>query len=130
MRIHFHADMPRTRVVFYKDDDGSVPMLEWLDALSPRARVKCRTRLERLKALGHELRRPEADLLRDGIHELRASLQGTHYRMLYFFHSNQAIVVSHGLTKESMVPPVEIERAIARKTRFLRDPARHIGTEA
>jgi len=26
--------------------------------------------------MGHELRRPEADFLRDGIHELRVSLQG------------------------------------------------------
>ena len=42
------------------------------------------------KELGHELRRPEADLLRDNIYELRIGLQGINYRILYFFHGKQA----------------------------------------
>ena len=75
--------------------------------------------------MGHELRRPEADLLRDKIYELRASLQGIHYRMLYFFHGNTAAVVSHGIVKESAVPPKEIERAIERKKEFESNPAKH-----
>ena len=32
--------------------------------------------MERLAEFGHELRRPEADLLRDKIYELRIALQG------------------------------------------------------
>ena len=64
-------------------------------------------RLERLHELGHELRRPEADLLRDGIYELRVALQGMNYRMLYFFHGREAVVVSHGIIKERVVPPRE-----------------------
>jgi len=82
-------------------------------------------RLERLRELGHELRRPEADLLRDGIHELRVSHQGVHYRILYFFHGAIATVVAHGLVKERSVPSTEIERAIERKKRFVANPARH-----
>jgi hypothetical protein len=31
---------------------------------------KCHLRLERLREMGHELRRPEADFLRDGIYEI------------------------------------------------------------
>ena len=65
--------------------------------------------------LGHELRRPEADFLRDGIYELRASYQGVHYRMLYFFAGKAVVVVSHGLTKERFVPAREIDLAIRRK---------------
>jgi hypothetical protein len=53
-------------------------------------------------------------LLRDKIYELRASLQGIHYRILYFFHGNLAAVVSHGIVKEDRVPPVEIAHAISR----------------
>ncbi|MGO9257708.1 MAG: type II toxin-antitoxin system RelE/ParE family toxin [Bryobacteraceae bacterium] len=34
--------------------------------------------------MGRELRRPEADFLRDGIYELRVSLRGVHFRILYF----------------------------------------------
>ena len=87
-------------------------------------------RIERLKELGHELRRPEADLLRDGIRELRVNLQGINYRMLYFFHGNIAAVLSHGIVKEGRVPPTETERAIERKRRFERNAARHTHREA
>lgn len=117
--------MPQTRLVFYREDVGTVPLLNWLDQLGPKAKVKCRLRLERLKQLGHELRRPEADYLRDGIYELRVSLQGRQYRMLYFFHGSIAAVVSHGLVKEREVPPQEIDRAVQRKRRFHQDPAAH-----
>ena len=37
---------------------------------------KCYLLLERLREMGHELRWPEADFLRDGIYELRVSLGG------------------------------------------------------
>ena len=59
--------MPKFRVVFFREDDGSAPLLDWLDSLSERAQDKCVERIERLRELGHLLRRPEADYLRDGI---------------------------------------------------------------
>jgi len=86
--------------------------------------------LERLRELGHELRRPEADLLRDGVYELRVSLQGVHCRILYFFHGTIAAVVSHGLIKERVVPPKEIDRALERKKHFEANPRKHIYEEA
>jgi phage-related protein len=116
--------MPRTLVVFFKDEDGSVPILDWLDGLEPKAQVKCLAKLKRLEELGHELRRPEADLLRDGVHELRIGLRGVNYRVLYFIHGQVAAVVSHGLTKERVVPPAEIDRAVRRKQAFEKDPGR------
>jgi phage-related protein len=92
--------MPKTTVVLYCEEDGSCPFLEWLDELPVKVKAKCLLRVERLRELGHELRRPEADLLRDGVYELRASLQGVHYRILYFFHGGVAAVVAHGIVKE------------------------------
>ena len=74
--------MPRTEVVFYRDDDGTVPVLDWLGGLSLKARLKCLVRIERLSELGYDLRRPEADLLRDGVYELRVSLNHVQYRIL------------------------------------------------
>jgi len=121
--------MPKIRVVFYKEDDGSVPILEWLDSLPDRALDKCTVRIERLAELGHELRRPEADLLRDGIYELRIGLQHVNYRILYFFHGRLAAMVSHGITKEDKVPAKEIEKAIARKRKFEADPEKHTHVE-
>lgn len=67
----------------------------------------------------------EADYLRDGIYELRASLQGVNNRILYFFHGSLAAVVSHGIVKERVVPPKEIDRAIERKRLFELNPAKH-----
>ena len=78
-----------------------------------------------LRELGHELRRPEADYLRDGIYELRVAMGGVNYRMLYFFFGTTAAVVSHGVTKEQAVPAREIDRARRRKGTFARDPATH-----
>jgi len=111
-------------LVYYKEDSGTAPMIEWLDQLPAKPLQKCLAKLERLEQLGHDLRRPEADYLRDGIYELRASYQGVHY-MLYFFHKQIAVVVSHGLAKERIVQPTEIDRAIGRKEKFAMDPKRH-----
>jgi phage-related protein len=117
--------MPRIEVVFFKEDDGRVPLTDWLDGVPPKAQAKCLARLKRLEDLGHELRRPEADYLRDGIYELRVGLMGVNYRMLYFFHGRMAAVVSHGIVKERVVPPKEIDLAVQRKRRFERNPKAH-----
>jgi phage-related protein len=83
--------------------------------------AKCTGRIDRLGELGHELRRPEADFLKDGIYELRASYQGVHYRLLYFFVGKAVVVLSHGLTKKREVPPQEIELALERRKRLEAD---------
>jgi hypothetical protein len=110
--------MPHVTVVFFKDDDGAVPMRTWLDGIPKQAQAKCLARLKRLEDLGHELRRPEADYLRDDIYELRVGLQGINYRMLYFFHGRTAAVVAHGLVKERAVPSGGIDLAVQRKKKF------------
>ncbi len=107
--------MGRTEVYFYREDDGSVPVLDWLDELPQKVKLKCTHRIHRLSEWGNELRRPEADYLRDGIYELRASYQGVHYRILYFFFGKAVVVLSHGLRKEQQVPQREIDRAIRRR---------------
>jgi phage-related protein len=117
--------VPRIQVVFYQETTGSAPVLDWLDTLPPKAQDKCRVKIERLQELGHELRRPEADLLRDGIYELRVGLQGINYRILYFFHGKVAAVLAHGLVKERVVPLREIDEAIRRKQRFEENPGKH-----
>ena len=117
--------MPPVTIVFYQEEDGTAPLLEWLDSLKAKARDKCTARIVRLGQLGYELRRPEADYLRDGIYELRAAWQHVNYRILYFFHDREAVVLSHGFTKQRVVPPKEIELAIERMTKFKQNPGRH-----
>jgi len=117
--------MSHIAVVVYREADGSAPFLDWFKELSEKAQDKCRVRIERLATLGHELRRPEADYLRDGIYELRVRLRTTNYRMLYFFHGRTAAVLSHGVIKEDQVPAQEIDRAVTRKSQFKAHPIRH-----
>jgi phage-related protein len=124
--------VPRTKLVSYRDCD-TVPLLDWLDTLLPKAQAKCQAYLSQLEEAGHELKRPIADYLREGIHELRPSYQGVHYRILYFFAAQgrksgertRVVVVSHGVVKQRAVPPSEIDRAVERKLKFEADPERH-----
>jgi hypothetical protein len=117
--------LPKTHVIFYCEEDGTAPLLEWLDGLPEKVQLKCLARIERLKQEGHALRRPEADFLRDKIYELRVGFQGINYRMLYFFHGKIAAVASHGIVKEDKVPPKEIDKTIERMRKFEQNPKAH-----
>jgi phage-related protein len=120
--------MPRTDVLFYCEADGRSPVVDWLEHLRNMDQVayaKCAVVIERLEESGHELRRPTADLLREGVHELRARRGHVNYRLLYFFHGRNVAIVAHALTKEDEVPPIDIERALRRKRAFEAHPQRH-----
>jgi hypothetical protein len=120
--------MPQTEVYFYKDDDGSVPVLDWLLALrekNERAAKKCFSLVKLLRDFGSELRRPRADLLRDGVYELRTEIGNVHYRILYGFVGKDVAVLACGLTKQKAVPPGEIDRAAERIGKYKKNPAKH-----
>ena len=124
--------MPTSDVVYYRDADGAVPVLDWLRELGRRDRraaIKCVAQIDLLRQLGHELRRPIADYLRDGIYELRIRAGRSQHRVLYFFHGRGVIVLGHGLTKEGAVPPKDIERAIGRMREFKKSPVKHTHRE-
>ena len=121
--------VPETQVVFYQEEDGEVPVLEWLTRLLKEDRkgyANCVARIKQLAALGYELRRPGADYLRDGIYELRAKHIRVQYRILYFFHGQNVAILAQAITKEqAAVPAIDIERAIARKRLFEENPETH-----
>ena len=120
--------MPQTRLILFKEASGTAPVVEWLQELRRRDKkvyAKCQATIELLAELGHELRRPTADYLRDGIHELRPKSGRVNYRILYFFHGKNVAILASGLTKEAEVPPLEIDRAIARKRLFEKNPTAH-----
>ena len=120
--------MPATQVVFFQDGSGICPVLDWLVELrttNPKAWANCRARIELLAQFGHELRRPAADILRNGIHELRAKQGNVQYRILYFFHGRDVAILAHALTKEEKIPAEDMERALRRKRLFESDPEAH-----
>lgn len=68
--------------------------------------------------------------MRDGIYELRAKHIHVQYRILYFFHGQNVAILAHAITlEEASVPPIDIERAIARKLLFEENPEAHTYVE-
>jgi ribosome-binding protein aMBF1 (putative translation factor) len=59
--------------------------------------------------------------------EIYAAAFHVQYRVLYFFHGRDIVVLSHGVTKSQKVPNAEIERAMERKQLVMKDPARYAG---
>lgn len=51
------------------------------------------------------------------------------YRILYYFHGRSTALLSHGLIKEAIVPPGEIDRAVRRRKAFRTDPEAHANLE-
>jgi hypothetical protein len=125
--------VPETHVVFYQDEDGEIPVLEWLKQLLKQDRkgyANCVARIKQLANNGYELRRPAADYLRDDIYELRAKHVRVQYRILYFFHGRNIAILAHAITKEeAAVPDIDIERAIERKRLFVENPETHTYVE-
>lgn len=122
--------MPRVRVVLHCEASGVVPFLDWFRSLPSDVQDKCRVRIERLAEQGHQLRRPEADYLRDGIYELRARHKNVRYRILYFFHGRETAVISHGFSKPgAKVPAIEVRRAVVRSRAYRMKPEAHTHEE-
>ena len=117
--------MPKVKVLFYADDDGNAPVDLWLQGLSKKVQAKGIMRIFSLSEIGFELKRPEADYLQDDIYELRWSWQRVNYRILYFFHGQEAVILAHGLTKEDKIPQSDLNTAIQRKQIFINNPSKH-----
>jgi phage-related protein len=122
--------MPETNVIPYLEDDGTIPLRDWLDGLQAGARDRCLAKLDLLEEYGHELRRPHAEYLEGtDLYELRAKFHRVNLRMLYFFHGQEAAVVSHGFAKEGKIPQKQIDLATKRMNKFRADHERHTPRE-
>jgi phage-related protein len=122
-----------TRIIFYQDELGEAPVLDWLKVLLKKDRkgyANCVARIQQLASSGYELRRPAADYLDNGIYELRAKHIHVQYRILYFFYGQNVAILAHAITKNTdQVPVVEIERAMKRKQLFEKNPKIHTYVE-
>jgi len=121
--------MPKAEVIIYKEKNGEVPLLRWMDGLSRKLRKKWTARFEELEKHGYELRRPICDYLRDEIHELRVKRGKVNYRVLYGFVGQNVVLLSHGCSKKGKVPEGEIDKAIERRNNYLSDREAHTYVE-
>ena len=108
------------QVIYYSNNDGVMPVKEYIDSLSIRKRAKTMAFIWLLEDRGPNLPRPYADLLEDRIHELRIKLSGTQVRILYFFCYRNLIVLTNVFDKHSnKVPKEQIKQEKENRTDFL-----------
>jgi len=108
-------------VIYYEAADGNCPVEIFLNAISDKSRAKVLAFIGQLQERGPNLPRPYADLLKDGIHELRVKITGSQYRVLYFFCHQDHIILTHALRKDAdRVPEGEINAAKAMRTDHLK----------
>jgi hypothetical protein len=109
------------KVEFYEKPNGRRPVEEYLNNLSNEEYDRIDRQMGRLEDFGPELRRPDSDLLRDKIHELRAHWRRVQLRILYW-RDGSKFILSHGVRgKSNRIRDFEIDKAIAhRKDYFVR----------
>jgi phage-related protein len=117
--------MPKATIRIYRESNGSVPLLEWLDEQPAKVQDKFRVLVELLGEKGYDLRRPSCDFLESGIYELRARYLNVQYRILYGFVGKNIVLLSHGCTKESEVPKKDIKQAIENCKKYMSHPDVH-----
>jgi Phage derived protein Gp49-like (DUF891) len=121
--------MPQTALLVFRESPGTEPpLIVWLEKLKRterKAYAKCLAFIQILEREGYTLQRPSAAPLRDGIHELRPTRRSINYRILYFFCGRNIACLSHGIIKEDVVPPEEIDLAVRRKVLVTKNKERH-----
>lgn len=106
-------------IIYYYEKENRCDIAEFLDSLKPDQRAKALAWIDQLEINGPNLPRPYADLLTDGIHELRIKISGNIERILYFFIFKDYIILTHHFTKHSnKVPVKEIKKARAIREDF------------
>jgi len=100
-------------VDFYKEDDGSLPVMEWLDLLVEEVRGKVIARIDLLRSGGPTLDYPYTSQIEGRLREARLRVGKTRYRVLYFFDESRTAVLLHGFTKNTAAVE-ESDKRIAR----------------
>jgi len=113
--------MSKWQAYHYETSDVTNEIKRLLDGLPINHRQKVLAWITMLEEQGPTLPRPYADLLEDGIHELRIKLSGDQVRILYFFIFQKCIILTHSfLKKAAAVPKSEIAKAIKCRNDFIR----------
>ncbi|MBI5913519.1 type II toxin-antitoxin system RelE/ParE family toxin [Candidatus Azambacteria bacterium] len=99
-------------VRFYKDADGNIPVLEYIDDLSTKERAKVLKYIEFLREHEGVLDEPYAKHITGKIRELRVDFAKSRHRIFYFTFIGKTIILLHAFLKKTAKTPVsEIRRA-------------------
>lgn len=96
------------------------PVTNFIEKLKPRPQAKVLHFLSLLQEQGPTLPRPYADILHDGIHEMRITVRGDRVRLLYFFCFESFIILHTVFFKNTdKVPEKHIREMIKFRSHFL-----------
>jgi phage-related protein len=92
-------------VEFYVEDNGTIPVQEFLRILDDRAQARLGRAIEELQRVNVQAREPLVKKIKDKLWELRAETGGNAYRILYFTMTGKKIVLLHGFQKKTQKTP-------------------------
>ena len=115
---------------FYKNENGKIPVQDFLYSLEPKLRAKAFRDIELLQNLGNELKEPYVKSLKGnknkGLYELRIKFSNDIARIFYFTYCDNKYILLHGFIKKSMKTPTkEIDKA----RKYMEDYKRRSGYE-
>lgn len=84
-------------IYWFIDERGNNPVRKFVESLSSKEQAKISAYVSELKNQGHNLRRPMADYLGNGIYELRPRKN----RIFYFFFLKDNAILAHAVKKET-----------------------------
>jgi phage-related protein len=109
------------KIIYYEDERGTSEVFDYIDKQKDKNKAKILSWLSILEMKGPILMRPYADLLKDGIHELRVKITGKQVRILYFFCFKEYIILTnHFIKKTDKVPEKEIIKSKKNRDDFLK----------
>lgn len=93
------------KILFYKEENGTCPVREFLAHLSDDDQMRIRASLKKLQALNISAREPLVDHLEGKLCELRVESCRKAYRLVYYMSSARQIVLLHGFHKKTKKTP-------------------------
>ncbi len=113
--------MENFKVDFYKKDDGTKPVGQFIRSLDLKMKAKVVANMHLLEEYGNMAREPISKELGDGIFELRTIEGNDIVRVLYFFDKDRIIIATNGFVKKQQkTPRSEIELAKDRRSDYHR----------
>ena len=99
-------------IYFFVDKHGHCPVEGFMEELTEKEKEKVVAYIKILKQFGHNVRRPIADYLGEGIYELRPQA----HRVFYFYFMKDSVVLLHMIRKRTdKIPPNDLSLCIKRK---------------
>ena len=113
------------QVEYYKKENGSMPVVDYLLSLNPKIRAKAFSEIELLEKHGGNLREPYTKSVSGakykGLFELRIKFSTDISRIFYFAFRGNTFVLLNGFTKKSnKTPTAELDKALRYKADYER----------